>query len=86
MGNILELGSSDVLKVRVWHTISKTVPHGWPENGCLFFTVNKGITIREFIEQINKHRRPEYHIKKLHTRNGGIYNPSEVLYRNDLYI
>lgn len=86
MGNILETNSSDVLKVRVWHTISKTIPHGWPENGCLFFSVNKGITIGEFIEQINNHRRPEYHIKHLYMQNGNIYKSSEILSNDDLYI
>lgn len=86
MGNVLELGSTESLKIRIWHTISDIPPHGWPESGCLFFTVNKGMTVGQLIEQINKHRRPEYHIKRLYTRNGSIYNPSEVLYKNDLYV
>jgi hypothetical protein len=89
MGNSIGLGyfdSAHSLKVRVWHKFSKTIPHGWPENGCLFFTVNKGITIRELLEQINKHRRPEYHLRHLYKNNGDMYAMTDVVNSNDLYL
>ena len=86
MGNILDVNSSNELRVKVWHKFSNSIPHGWPERGCLFFTVNKGITIGEFLDQINTHRRPKYHIRHLYKHNGEKYNSSEVLYTNDLYI
>lgn len=89
MGNSIVLGSYDSdnsLKVRVWHKFSKTIPHGWPENGCLFFTVNKDITIRELLGQINKHRRPEYHLRHLYKNTGDAYAMFDVVTSNDLYI
>jgi hypothetical protein len=87
MGNTLKTHpESSNIKIKVWHKFSHTIPHGWPEEGCLFFTVNKGITIREFLYQINKHRRPEYHIKHLYKRDGNRYNHADILYTNDLYI
>ena len=86
MGNLLDTNSTNEIKVKVWHNSPKTIVHGWPEGGCLFFTVNKGITICEFIDQINKHRRPEHRIKHLYKHNGDIYDPNDVLRENDLYI
>lgn len=89
MGNLIEIGSYppvNNLKIRVWHRFSKTIPNGWPEKGCLFFTVNRGITVRGLLEQINKHRRPEYHLHHLYKYNGSMYATSDVIQSVDLYL
>jgi hypothetical protein len=76
----------EVQKVRIWHKFSKTIPRGWPEHGCLYFTVNRGSTIRDLLQQINRHRRPDYYIPTLYTIGQEDIPPTRVINTSDFYI
>lgn len=82
MGGIV----SNHIHVKVWHKFSDPIPHGWPQGGCLFFTINEGTTIQKFIDQMNEHRRPEYHIRNLYKQDGSVYNGTDVIQTTDLYL
>jgi hypothetical protein len=83
MGNS---SSTNDIRVRIWHKFSKNIPRGWPQNGCLYFTVNQGTTIKGLLEEINRHRRPEYIIKSLHSITGYMYNESDIIRTSDFYV
>lgn len=84
MGNLI--GYSDIVEIRVWHKFSSEPPRGWPAHGCLFFKIKSGYTIQMLLDEINKHRRPQYHISQLRSFDGTDIDPSGVINKSDFYV
>lgn len=74
------------LRISIWHTFSKEIPRGWPQNGCLYFSVQKGSTIRQLLTEINRHRRPQYHIQNLYTKEGQMIDQSTIIQGTEFYL
>lgn len=83
MGNIL---TQEIIRIRIWHKFSKNPPRGWPENGCLYFSINSGSTINDLLDEINRHRRPKYNIKNLLNQTGTIIDNTSVITSLDFYV
>ena len=74
------------LKVQIWHKFSSEPPRGWPQNGCLFFTINTGSNINDLLREINTHRRPEYQIKCLLNIHGNPLHGTDIIRSSDFYV
>lgn len=84
MGNLV--GFSDIIEIKVWHKFSSEPPRGWPMHGCLFFRIKSGYTIQMLLDEINKHRRPQYHITCLLTNEGIEIDSSHIINKSDFYV